>query len=145
MKRWLVAALSIVVAGILACDSGGVAGPAAGRYTLAAVLGTVDGPVSVPATIPYSANGDTLHVLAGSFSLGPGRSWRWQRSAEWISVGGREPQELELSGSYTASSQGHGVMLDLYPGQAILANIPGSAFIRHDSLFYGAGIFTRTQ
>ncbi|HEY9428039.1 MAG TPA: hypothetical protein VIR34_12855 [Gemmatimonadaceae bacterium] len=145
IKRSFVALAGIIVIGVFACDSSSVAGPAAGSYGLSAVLSDTGNPTPVPATLPRYGDGDTLHVLGGAFTLGPERSWHWQRTAELIHFEERVPQELELSGHYTARGQGDGVMLDLYPGQPILANIPGSAFIRHDSLFYGAGIFTRAR
>jgi hypothetical protein len=145
MTRRLVAALCLVIIGSVACDEDRITGAVAHHYTLAAVMNTAGDPVAVPAAIPHPYSDDTLRVLTGAFTLGPGHSWRWQRTAELIYPDSRKPQELEASGSYAARREGGAIVLDLYPGQVIPANLTTIAVIRHDSLFYGAEIFARAE
>ncbi|HET9985009.1 MAG TPA: hypothetical protein VFQ38_15525 [Longimicrobiales bacterium] len=136
-----------VAGGLVGCDPDATAPVAPeGTFDLVAVSPPIGGGprLRIPAAIPMTSPGDSVRYVGGAFTLGAGRTWHVRLEQELV-FDGRPPRRrvLEDGGRYAASRSGRQLVLDLYPGQGVLQNVPMLAIVSGDSVFYDAFLFAR--
>lgn len=141
MKLWL----TICVALVSGCSPDTLLAPLSGTYPLRVFRTGAHGRIAVPGTYPSIGEGDSVRVVSGSFELLPNQGWR----SSWESVLVTDGVETErrtfgAAGTYNIISRSDTVtVLDLYPGQVVIAVIATTAVIRGDTLYHSAFLYAR--
>lgn len=137
--------LTICAALLSGCNADTLLAPLSGAYSLRVVHTGVDGRVTVPGTYPSVGDGDSVRIVAGSFELLPSQGWRskWERVLVTDGVES-ERRTFDAAGTYRITSSTDSMtVLDLYPGQVVVAVITTTAVIRGDTLHHGAFLYAR--
>ena len=93
--------------------------------------------------MPLAGPADTARYLAGAFELGADGSWRERYEVVYIAAGVEsERRVFESGGRYRVAEDRPGsIVLDLYPGQVLTANLAPTAVLRGDTLYHSAFVY----